>query len=88
MALAFLISLFVVGLIAGAVARVIVPGRDPIGFFGTALLGIVGSLVGGLLGSLLFDHSLVLRTSGLFGSILGAVIALLIYRSTYRRRVY
>ena len=86
--LVFLLSLFAVGLIAGGLARLIVPGRDPIGILGTALLGIVGSFVGGLLVSLLFQNTLQLRTSGLIGSVIGAVIALLIYRSTYRRRVY
>jgi uncharacterized membrane protein YeaQ/YmgE (transglycosylase-associated protein family) len=50
----------------------------------TVVLGIVGSFVGGFLGSLLFDGQLVLRTSGIFGSIVGAVIALLIYRATRR----
>ena len=86
--LAFLLSLFIVGLIAGGLARLIVPGRDPIGILGTALLGIVGSFIGGLLAALLFAHALVLQTSGLIGSVIGAVIALLIYRSTYRRRAY
>jgi uncharacterized membrane protein YeaQ/YmgE (transglycosylase-associated protein family) len=86
--LVFLLSLFLVGLIAGGLARLIVPGPDPIGIFGTALLGIVGSFVGGFLVSLLFEHTLQLRTSGLIGSVIGAVIALLIYRSSYRRRVY
>ena len=86
--LVFLLSHFAVGLIAGGVARLIVPGRDPMGIRGTALLGIVGSFVGGLLVSLLFQNTLQLRTSGLIGSVIGAVIALLIYRSTYRRRVY
>ena len=86
--LVFLLSLFAVGLIAGGLARLIVPGRDPIGILGTALLGIVGSFIGGLLASVLFAHSLVLQTSGLIGSVIGAVIALLIYRSTYRRRAY
>ncbi len=86
--LVFLLSLFAVGLIAGGLARLIVPGRDPIGILGTALLGIVGSFVGGLLVSLLFQNTLQLRTSGLIGSVIGAVIALLIYRSTYRHRVY
>src|ERR1700704_5607841 len=61
--LVFLLSLFLVGLIAGALARLIVPGHDPIGILGTALLGIVGSFVGGLLASLLFEHSLQLRTT-------------------------
>jgi uncharacterized membrane protein YeaQ/YmgE (transglycosylase-associated protein family) len=41
-----------------------------------------------LLASLLFEHSLQLRTSGLIGSVIGSVIALLIYRSSYRRRAY
>ena len=86
--LVFLLSLFLVGLIAGGLARLIVPGPDPIGIFGTALLGIVGSFVGGFLVSLLFEHTLQLRTSGLIGSVIGAVIALLIYRSRYRRRAY
>jgi uncharacterized membrane protein YeaQ/YmgE (transglycosylase-associated protein family) len=86
--LVFLLSLFAVGLIAGGLARLIVPDRDPIGILGTALLGIVGSFIGGLLASVLFAHALVLQTSGLIGSVIGAVIALLIYRSTYRRRAY
>lgn len=86
--LVFLLSLFLVGLIAGGLARLIVPGPDPIGIFGTALLGIVGSFVGGFLVSLLFEHTLQLRTSGLIGSVIGSVIALLIYRSSYRRRAY
>jgi uncharacterized membrane protein YeaQ/YmgE (transglycosylase-associated protein family) len=85
--LALLLSLFVIGVIAGFLARLIVPGRDPIGFWGTVLLGIVGSFVGGLLGSLLFEHTLALRGSGLFGSVVGAVIALLIYRASVRRGV-
>ena len=65
--LVFLLSLFAVGLIAGGLARLIVPGRDPIGILGTALLGIVGSFIGGLLASLLFEHTLLPRTSGLIG---------------------
>ena len=52
--LVFLLSLFLVGLIAGGLARLIVPGRDRIGILGTALLGIVGSFIGGLLASLIF----------------------------------
>ena len=85
--LALLLSLFIIGIIAGFLARLIVPGRDPIGFWGTVLLGIVGSFVGGLLSSLLFEHVLVLRGSGLFGSVIGAVIALLIYRASVRGSV-
>jgi len=85
--LALLLSLFIIGIIAGFLARLIVPGRDPIGFWGTVLLGIVGSFVGGLLSSLLFENTLALRASGLLGSVIGAVIALLIYRASVRGSV-
>jgi len=85
--LALLLSLFIIGIIAGFLARLIVPGRDPIGFWGTVLLGIVGSFVGGLLSSLIFEHVLLLRASGLLGSVIGAVIALLIYRASVRGSV-
>lgn len=83
--LVLLLWMFVVGLIVGFLARAIVPGPDPMGILGTALLGIIGSLVGGFLASLLFDHALALRPSGLIGSVIGAVIALLIYRSATGR---
>ena len=42
----------IVGLIAGALARLLVPGRDPMGLLGTLVLGLVGSLIGGFLGDL------------------------------------
>jgi len=70
------------GLVAGALARLLVPGRDPIGFIGTILLGIVGSLVGGFLADLLFDDEAV----GLFGSVIGAVLVLLLYNTLVRSR--
>jgi uncharacterized membrane protein YeaQ/YmgE (transglycosylase-associated protein family) len=79
----FLLQLVIVGLIAGAIARLLVPGRDPIGCLGTIGLGLVGSFIGGFLAWLLFDRDVdngAIQTSGLFGSIVGAVIALLIWR--------
>lgn len=75
----------IIGLIAGAVARFLVPGRDPMGWLGTLVLGLVGSLVGGLLGNLLFAGDFEVSAAGLLGSIVGAVIALLIYRATKSR---
>jgi uncharacterized membrane protein YeaQ/YmgE (transglycosylase-associated protein family) len=81
----FLLGLMLLGLIAGAIARLIVPGRDPMGILGTMALGIVGSFVGGFLGALLFDGELALSTTSLLGSIIGAVIALLIYRQMNAR---
>jgi uncharacterized membrane protein YeaQ/YmgE (transglycosylase-associated protein family) len=76
-----------VGLIAGFIARAVVPGRDNMGVLGTIVLGLVGSLVGGFLGSLFYEGDADFQPSGLIGSIIGAIIALLIYRyATGRRR--
>ena len=83
-----IIYLLVIGVIAGYLARLLVPGPDPMGFWATAALGIVGSFVGGLLGYVLFNHDLdegALQASGVIGSIVGAVIVLLIYRALNRR---
>jgi uncharacterized membrane protein YeaQ/YmgE (transglycosylase-associated protein family) len=88
--LGFIITLVVVGAVAGFVARLVVPGRDPMGIGATIILGIVGSFVGGFLGYLLFGKdsgSGVLQPSGIIGSILGAIVALLVYRATLRSRV-
>ena len=86
--LGFIVTLIIVGAIAGFIARAVVPGRDPMGVVGTIVLGIVGSFVGGFLGYLLFRKDSVegaLQPSGIIGSILGAIAALLIYRATARR---
>lgn len=79
-----LIFFIIVGLIAGYVARAVVPGPDPMGVLGTLILGVVGSFVGGFIWNLLFGGDL-LATSGLIGSILGAIIALLVYRAVSSR---
>ena len=86
--LGFILGLIIVGLIAGALARLLVPGRDPMGIGGTILLGIVGSFVGGFLADVLFRsdaEDLGLHPAGILGSIVGAVIALLIYNAITRR---
>ena len=73
----------VVGLIAGAVARLLVPGRDPIGILGTIVLGIVGSFLGGFLWNLIQYHKVNIHsfhTVGIIGSIIGAFVLLLITR--------
>lgn len=70
-----------VGLIAGALARLLVPGEDPMGFVGTIILGLIGSLVGGFLGNVVSDGNFDVTSAGLIGSVVGAVITLLIYRS-------
>ncbi len=76
----------IVGLIAGFLARLLVPGRDPMGFLGTLALGLVGSLIGGFLGSVLFEAEGDFDPAGLIGSIIGAIIALLIWRAITSRR--
>ena len=84
----FLIVLVIVGLIAGFVARLLVPGRDSMSVGATLVLGIIGSFVGGFLGYVLFGHDFndgALQASGIIGSIIGAVIALLVYRSMNSR---
>jgi uncharacterized membrane protein YeaQ/YmgE (transglycosylase-associated protein family) len=79
----YIIVLLIIGLIAGAVARLLVPGRDRIGFFGTILLGVVGSFVGGFLWNLIEYHKIAphkFHTVGIIGSILGAIIVLILLR--------
>jgi uncharacterized membrane protein YeaQ/YmgE (transglycosylase-associated protein family) len=85
----FLLYLLVIGIVAGFVARLLVPGPDPMGVGATILLGIVGSFIGGFLGWALFGTDLsdgALQASGIIGSIIGAVIALLAYRLFMRQR--
>jgi len=87
--LGFIIVLLIVGLLAGAVARLLVPGPDPIGILGTILVGVIGSFVGGFLGYVLFHHDKgegALQPSGILGSIIGAIIVLLIYRAMSHNR--
>jgi uncharacterized membrane protein YeaQ/YmgE (transglycosylase-associated protein family) len=77
--LGFIITLIVVGLIAGALARLVIPGRQNLSIPMTILLGIIGSFVGGFLGNLIFHGRISLDTSGIIGSVIGAIIVLLIY---------
>ena len=71
------IAWLLIGLVAGALARLIVPGRDPMGLLATMVLGLVGSLVGGFLARAVFNDT---NGVGLFGSVVGAVIVLLVWR--------
>jgi uncharacterized membrane protein YeaQ/YmgE (transglycosylase-associated protein family) len=87
--LGLILYLLVIGVVAGYLARLLVPGKDPMSFFQTVALGIVGSFIGGVLGYVIFDHDLdegALQASGVIGSIVGAVIALLILRAVSRDR--
>jgi len=81
----FIVVLLIVGLIVGAIARLLMPGRDSLGIFGTIVLGIVGSFVGGFLQNLVEYHKLSVHSFhpvGLIGSIIGAWVLLLLLRLT------
>jgi len=86
----FIIFLIVIGFVAGFLARLLVPGPDPMSLLQTWLLGVVGSFVGGFIGYLLFradDEDGWVQPAGFIGSVIGAVIALLVYRAIRRRRI-
>ena len=76
------------GLIAGGVAKLIMPGKDPGGCLITSLIGMLGSVIGGFLGKWLFDmeQSVQFDVRSLGVAILGAMVLLLIYRLLVRRR--
>jgi uncharacterized membrane protein YeaQ/YmgE (transglycosylase-associated protein family) len=79
----FIIAMLVVGLVVGAIARLLLPGPDPMGCLGTAVLGAAGSLVGGLLADLLLGHPgrpATLHPAGLVGSVIGAMLLLVLLR--------
>jgi uncharacterized membrane protein YeaQ/YmgE (transglycosylase-associated protein family) len=87
-----IIGSLIIGLIIGALARAIMPGRDPMGCFLTALLGIGGSIIGGLIGSAIwpatdkdsYTHPHRLLHFGL--AVLGAIILLWLWRAITGRR--
>ncbi|MDP9191546.1 MAG: GlsB/YeaQ/YmgE family stress response membrane protein [Acidobacteriota bacterium] len=72
------------GLVVGAIAKFLMPGRDPGGWIVTILLGIAGSFVGGFLATTLMGRES--QSAGWIGSILGAIILLFIYRLIVGRR--
>lgn len=79
-----IIWLVILGLVVGLIARLLVPGRQPMGWIATALLGIAGSYVGGTLGSVVFPpHRFTITppiNHAFLGALVGAVILLLIYK--------
>jgi uncharacterized membrane protein YeaQ/YmgE (transglycosylase-associated protein family) len=84
----FIIGLIIVGLIAGFIARALVPGDDSMSIPKTILLGIIGSFVGGFLADLLFrsdGEDAGLGPAGILGSIIGAIIVLLVYNAVTKR---
>lgn len=74
------------GLVIGVIAKLLIPGRDPGGFFITILLGIAGSFIGGFIERAIGLYQLGQRTGGWILSVVGAVILLAFYRLIARRR--
>jgi uncharacterized membrane protein YeaQ/YmgE (transglycosylase-associated protein family) len=75
----------IVGLIVGAIAKLLTPGRDPGGIIVTALLGIAGAMLAGFLGRALGIYHAGDTGPGLIASVIGAVILLSIYHAVRRK---
>jgi uncharacterized membrane protein YeaQ/YmgE (transglycosylase-associated protein family) len=84
-----IIAFIILGLLAGVIAKAVLPGDDPGGLIVTALIGIAGALLGGFLASALFDaHPLdeFFDLSTWLTAIVGAIVLLVIYRMVVGRR--
>lgn len=82
-----IIAWIVFGLIAGAIAKLLMPGKDPGGFIVTILLGIIGAVVGGFIGRALGFGDVTGFNFGSFAiAVLGAVLLLIVYRMVKGRR--
>ena len=84
-----IIAFVVLGLLAGAIAKALLPGDDPGGFIVTAIIGVVGALIGGFLAGALFDADPLdefFDISTWLTAIIGAIVLLLIYRLVVSRR--
>ena len=81
-----IITWIIFGLIAGIIAKLIMPGRDPGGFIVTTILGIVGAVIGGWIGTALGLGSVnQFDLRSLFIAVIGAIVLLLIYRAVRGR---
>lgn len=81
-----ILMFIVLGLVAGLLARAIMPGRQSMGLVATSLIGMAGSFLGGLVASLLSGQPLLqFHSSGIIGSVIGALVVLVIVGATGRR---
>ncbi len=79
----FILGLLIIGLVAGALARLLVPGKQEMSIPMTMLVGVIGSFVGGFLGALIFGKDIddgFFQASGIIGSVIGAIIVVLIWQ--------
>jgi uncharacterized membrane protein YeaQ/YmgE (transglycosylase-associated protein family) len=80
--LGLIVGIIIIGLIAGALARLLVPGKQHMSILATIVIGIVGSFLGGFLGYVLFHKDSqdgFLQPAGIIGSVIGAIIVLLLW---------
>ncbi|MFB7131542.1 GlsB/YeaQ/YmgE family stress response membrane protein [Streptomyces sp. NPDC056237] len=86
-----IIAWAVIGLLAGAIAKALMPGKDPGGCLITMLIGIVGGILGGWLGKVIFGvHSIngFFHLSTWIAAVVGSVIVLAVYRLIRGRRTH
>lgn len=83
--IATIIGWIIFGFIVGMLGRLLVPGRQPLGFIGTTILGVIGSFAGGALVAI-FPGRKIGDPAGWFMSIIGAAIVLAIYVSYARKK--
>jgi uncharacterized membrane protein YeaQ/YmgE (transglycosylase-associated protein family) len=81
MGIGFIVYLLVFGLVVGALARLALPGPDPMGILATIGLGLAGAFIGGILAHLIFGTA-----GGVIFSILGAILLLYLYRRFVQKR--
>ncbi|SOE04142.1 GlsB/YeaQ/YmgE family stress response membrane protein [Blastococcus haudaquaticus] len=79
MSIGGIIMAIVIGLVAGLIARAVIPGKQDLGIVATIVLGIIGSVVGNLLAGLIFRGEAEFDLGGWWASIIGAIIVLGIY---------
>jgi uncharacterized membrane protein YeaQ/YmgE (transglycosylase-associated protein family) len=76
----------IIGLVVGAIAKLLMPGRDPGGIIVTMLIGVAGALLAGVLGRALGWYASPGAGPGIIASIIGAMLLLFLYRVLVRRR--
>jgi uncharacterized membrane protein YeaQ/YmgE (transglycosylase-associated protein family) len=83
-----IVSLLILGLIVGALGRLVVPGHNPMGLFMTALVGVAGALIGGFLARLLWPLPSAHPLGVFVCEVLGAALIVALVSGSRRRRVY
>lgn len=82
-----LLAFILFGLVIGLIARAVMPGRQSMGLIATALLGMAGSFVGGLVGSIIYGGPMFqLHSAGIIGSLIGALLVMFLVGMGSRRR--